>query len=309
MGKKSWNVYNQDNIEKVRRDEAAAQLREREEQRRVDEADAEARLQALRGIQNEDHARQVEEIADNQSIPKQRPTKKSRLDGEDDTEREIRLAQRLRTLPTIKPTPTSKQIKLASLVDEDGHINLFPDDAVRKLKGNDEVAAEDTKRQQALEDHYTMRFANAAGRSKGSDKPWYTGPATDGLPDARVVSKNVWGNEDPRRKVRELKRLNANDPLAAMKRGVKQLHEADKHREEWRAQRERDLNEVEELARKQKTRRKRNHSEEDSLDGFDLDEGYEKDRSERQRRKSESGRHHRRQGEGSRSHKHHRSRS
>ena len=309
LGKKSWNVYNQDNIDKVRRDEAAAQLREKEERRRVDEADAEARLQTLRGIQNINRAEQVETLADSQPGPRQRPSKKRRLDSEDDTDRDIRLAQQLQTLQSVKPIPNSKTAGVTSLLDKDGHINLFPDNATRKSKGNDEVAAEDAKRQQDLEDQYTMRFANAAGRSKGSGKPWYTGPATDGLPDSGVVPKNVWGNEDPHREAREQKRLNANDPLAAMKKGVKQLREADKHREEWRAQRERDLNEVEELARKHKIRRKRRHSDEDNLDGFDLDEGYDKDRSERWRPKSESGRHHRHHRDGSRSQKHYRSRS
>jgi hypothetical protein len=309
LGKKSWNVYNQDNINKVRRDEAAGQLREKEEQCRVDKADAEARLRTLRGIQDINRAEQVETLADSQSRQRQRPSKKRRLDGEDDTDRDIRLAQQLQTLQSVKTIPNAKTAEVTSLLDKGGHINLFPDNAVRKSKGNDEVAAEDAKRQQALEDQYTLRFANAAGKLKGSDKPWYTGPATDGLPDSGAVPKNVWGIEDPRRKAREQKRLNANDPLAAMKKGVKQLREADKHREEWRAQRERDLNEVEELARKLDSRRKRRHSDEESLDGFDLDEGYDKDRSERRRLKSESGRHHRRHRDGSRSHKRHRSRS
>jgi len=88
-----------------------------------------------------------------------------------------------------------------------------------------------------------------------------------------------------------------------MKKGVKQLREADKHREEWRAQRERDLNEVEELAKKHKHRKKRRHSE-DSLDGFGLDEGYE-DQSERRRPKNSSESHHRRRKERSRSRRDH----
>lgn len=49
LGKKSWNVYNTDNIERVRRDEAAARAREEADEQRMQEEDAERRLKILRG--------------------------------------------------------------------------------------------------------------------------------------------------------------------------------------------------------------------------------------------------------------------
>ncbi|CCF31962.1 hypothetical protein CH063_00727, partial [Colletotrichum higginsianum] len=49
LGKKSWNVYNADNIARVRRDEAAAKAKEEAEEQRMQEVDAERRLAILRG--------------------------------------------------------------------------------------------------------------------------------------------------------------------------------------------------------------------------------------------------------------------
>ena len=191
------------------------------------------------------------------------------------------------------------------MTDKNGYINLFPESETRKAKGNVELAAESKKRQQDFEDQFTMRFSNAAGRNAGPGGPWYNEPVrNDSL--TTIVPKNAWGNEDPRRREREKKRTGANDPLAMIKKGVKQLREADKHREEWRAQRERDLNEVEELAKKHKHRRKRRQSDEDSLEGFNLDGDHKKDeyQSERRNRKASSDRHRRRHRDGSGSHRH-----
>ena len=195
------------------------------------------------------------------------------------------------------------------MTDKHGHINLFPESDTRKAKENAEVAAESKKKQQDLEDQYTMRFSNAAGKHIGSSKPWYSEPAQDEMLNP-AMSKNIWGKDDPRRPEREKKRMDANDPLAAIKRGVKQLREADKHRQEWRDQRERDLNEVEKLAKTHKHRKKRRKSDEDSLEGFDLDEvrkdNYESAtyESATQSRKSSPERHRRRHKHSSRFHRH-----
>ncbi|KAL8955381.1 MAG: hypothetical protein Q9183_006673 [Haloplaca sp. 2 TL-2023] len=83
-------------------------------------------------------------------------------------------------------------------------------------------------------------------------------------------SKDVWGNEGPRRKERERMRIAADDPMAAMQKGVTELREVEKERHKW--QRERDQ-EIRELAAEQRRRRrksKRQHDEED-LDNFTLD--------------------------------------
>lgn len=100
-----------------------------------------------------------------------------------------------------------------------------------------------------------MRFRDAAGRS--SQTPWYSVSKPDPSIDAAPVGRDVWGNEDKNRYVRDQKRIDSSDPLLAMKKGVKQLKEVEKQRNEWRRERERDLNEVVELARKERHRRRR----------------------------------------------------
>lgn len=100
-----------------------------------------------------------------------------------------------------------------------------------------------------------MRFRDAGGR--GKDKPWYS--SLDPTSKADALGRDVWGNEDAGRQARDQHRLVSNDPLLAMKRGVKQLKDSEKQKAEWRRERERDLNEVEELARKE-SRRKRTHN-------------------------------------------------
>lgn len=295
LGKKSWNVYNQDNIAAVRRDEAAAEIHAREKQRRNDEADAESRLQILRGAKEEAHEEgQLDHTQDKHASQTPPRRKKRRFDSD---------AVQVEEIATPKPVSTLSRQKDISLIDNCGHFNLFPEGDARRVNGNAEVAADSAKRRQDFEDQYTMRLVNAGGRNASSDKPWYNIPAKDDVSSTAVVSKNVWGNEDPRRRDRAQKRMDANDPLAAIKKGVKQLREADKHREEWRAQRESDLNEVEELARKSKHRKKRERGDEESLDGFDLDEGYHRDHSDQRKRKSLSGSHRRRHKQGSQRHR------
>lgn len=291
MGKKSWNVYNRDSIARVRRDEVAAELREKEEQRRVDEADAESRLQVLRGASDGIHTE--DKLANEEKHDQaHRSTKKRRLDSQGTTQRG-------------GLSSTSSWQREISLEDNHGHINLFPEGEARKEKGNVEVAAESKKRQQEIEGQYTMRLSDAAGRNIGPGGPWYNEPVRNGSLTT-AVPKNVWGKDDPRRRDREKKRTDANDPLAMIKKGVKQLREADKHREDWRAQRERDLNEVEGLARKHKHYRKRQQSDEDSLESFNLDGDHINDghRSQSRKRNILIEQHHRRHKDGSRARRH-----
>ncbi|RMZ75325.1 hypothetical protein DV737_g5337, partial [Chaetothyriales sp. CBS 132003] len=202
LGKKSWNVYNADNIARVRRDEAAARAEAAESERRQHDREADARLALLRGQDlsgqslTTDHAETLTHRDD--SLGHQR--KKRRLAGEDDTDRGIHLARSHR----------------------------------------DESA------------HQGMKLADAGGRhSHGAPAPapalaWYmTAPADHSASSS--PGRDVWGNEDAGRRARDQKRFDANDPLAAMKKGITQLRRADEHRKAWREQRERDLAGVEPL--------------------------------------------------------------
>ncbi|KAG5204542.1 Homocitrate synthase [Trichophyton interdigitale] len=302
LGKKSWNVYNKDNIERVRRDEARAKAEEEENERKQREEDAERRIDILRGKipaplsdavdEKERHSRSRGKLTG-----ESRHRKRRRLAGENDTDRDIRFAkedaelacQRLESKASRRPTDD------APIVDKSGHISLFPEESTfrrRRSDKNPEAEAETAKKNQELEDQYTMRFSNAAGyKQQLTSTPWYSSSTTEiSTQNVGLPNKNVWGDEDPRRQEREKVRIATNDPLAAMKKGVKQLKEVEKERTKWAEERERELKALKREERdKEKRHRRRqrdNGDSDDSLDGFRLDAGVE--RRERRRHRSRS---------------------
>lgn len=287
MGKKSWNVYNRDNVAKVRRDEAEARLREEEQERRMQEVDAGRRLQLLRGEHPDPLPVESEHDASNkrQQDDGVLRRKKRRVAGEDDTDRDMRLAREAGAVPAAESGPAKHRD--ASLVDHKGHINLFPEDPHHAEK-NSEAQSEAAKRRREFEDQYTMRFSNAAGFKQTLESPWYSASQSNEPNPWTSSGKDVWGNEDPKRREREQKRLDSSDPLAAMKMAVKKLRQADRHRKEWMDERERDLTEVEDMARGNQRRREREDDDEsDSLRGFSLETTrYAEKRRERRKHRS-----------------------
>lgn len=344
LGKKSWNVYNPANVERVQRDEAEAQKREQEEERRQRQDEASDRIAILRG--ERDHT--LPESGNEKSLTqdskrhndqdpssKRRALKTRKLPGEDDTDRDIRLAQAQAETQQQGPSSLSEGHKVSSkpdksqdhsITDADGHISLIPNHAQSDQHQH--------KRQKPDENPAHFYLSEAAGHgSKAGDVPWYSSGNKD--PSSTTGTKEPWGLTSPRRKERQAARLSSNDPLAAMKRGVKQLRDSERQRKEWKEQRERDLGEVEELARRreeQKRRKRRrprdaddadqrtpartsrrrerqvesrskprgagdaeaDDSDANSLDGFDLDQGYAKPpEKERQSRTDSDGHRHR----------------
>lgn len=296
LGKKSWNVYNADNIAKVKHDEALAAAREAAEEQRMQEADAENRIRVLRGLPavpseplNDDHAKKHERRRDQEQG---RDRKRRRIAGEDETEREIRIArENAAVAPGSKPsTVQTRPRNDMPLMDGKGHINLFPIETSSNQKPakNAEAEAEAAKKKREYEDQYTMRFSNAAGfKQNVGQLPWYssvdanTQNGDDGA--TATVAKDVWGNEDPRRKDRYTKRLTANDPLSAMKRGVEELREVEKERNRWKEERDRDIQELIDSERPSRSFRKKGKSGE--IDRFESD-----DERPRRRRRSEKKR-------------------
>ncbi|KAK4061128.1 uncharacterized protein Triagg1_10467 [Trichoderma aggressivum f. europaeum] len=201
LGKKSWNVYNADNIARVRRDEAAAKAAEEEEERRMQEVDAQRRLAILRGespppIEDErDTEPEKTEGAPSNARPRfPGQGRKRKRPGEDDTEFELRLAQERSNATYSLVESSRKPASSAPIVDSAGHIDLFGDQRARAhAERNEEAEAEKKKKEKEYEDQYTMRFSNAAGKD-GISKPWYS--QREGVaPD--TSSKDVWGNNDP----------------------------------------------------------------------------------------------------------------
>lgn len=288
LGKKSWNVYNPENIARVRRDEAQAQAREEEQERRMQEVDAERRIQILRGeqpstppppprspspISRHDRKSHAEDTV--------RFRKRRRLAGENDTDRDIRFAREdAQTALAKREELASARSSDAPLYDSAGHIDLFPFQPSQKhTEKNPEAEKESAEREKAYEDQYTMRFSNAAGfRQSVGQKPWYSASGIEAMAPDSISGKDVWGNEDPMRREREKARIDANDPLAAMKKGVRQLKSVEQERRKWDQERRREL-EAFKLEEKHRSRHRRRRSRSsDSLDNFQLDASQDGDR-------------------------------
>lgn len=263
----------------------------------MQEADAERRIQILRGIPvvdapprspspaRKERSRDKQESHDDGA---RRERKRRRIAGEDDTERDIRLALEDRAAMPSRQEMSLKPSKGAdvSLTDRNGHINLFPPQGSRRhASKNAEAEADATRKKREFEDQYTMRFSNAAGfKNAVGEKPWYhsMGTAADQRGEneneangsAEPVSKDVWGNEDPRRKEREKARLAADDPLAVIQKGVSGLREVERERKKWKAEKEQETRELirEEKRRSRKRRSHHHHHHNTTNDGDDDDD-------------------------------------
>jgi hypothetical protein len=282
-------------VERVRRDEADAQAREDELDRRTQAVDSERRLKLLRGHEIVDLPAEEDKstpLSRKNDHPHSR--KRRRIAGEDETDREMRLAKEEAAVQIR--VPDSKQISNNPITDSRGHIDLFPPRSQYQEK-NEEAEAERAKKKREYEDQYTMRLSNAAGFKQGLTTPWYS---TTGQIEAEIPAKDVWGNDDMGRREREKGRANANDPLAAMKRGVKQLREVEKSRKEWIAERERELRELKALEQSTGSRTRRSKRDGRANDSFDL-ESFSLD-SKEDRRQDQNHKHHKH-------HSHHRPRS
>ncbi|KAJ5989187.1 hypothetical protein N7481_004397 [Penicillium waksmanii] len=206
LGKKSWNVYNPDNIARVKRDEAQAQAREEEDERLMQEVDAERRIKILRGERPPTPPPPPQSSADTFARSERKSSddagryrKKRRLAGEDDTDRDIRFAREDAEQALSKRDELSRSSQREGgnqqvpLWDNSGHINLFPEGS-KKAEKNSEAEAEKKKKERSYEDQYTMRFSNAEGfKEQAGRQPWYSsGAQVVTAPDA-MPDKNVWG--------------------------------------------------------------------------------------------------------------------
>lgn len=157
------------------------------------------------------------------------------------------------------------------IVDKDGHIDLvgfLPED--KKTGKNAEYEKDAARKKRELEDQYTMRFSNAAGRDGfAAGDPWYASsstrqralaPATATKEDEvgiEAPTKNVWGRDDPKRHDREVSRIASNDPLAIMRMGAKKVREVEKERKRENEERAKELKELEREERRREKRIKR----------------------------------------------------
>lgn len=165
---------------------------------------------------------------------------------------------------------------VVDIVGKDGHIDLIgaSPPEIGKTDKNAEYEKEAARKKREMEDQYTLRFSNAAGRDGfAAGDPWYASSSTrqrapvstmaskDGEIGIETPTKNVWGRDDPKRKDREIKRITSNDPLAMMKMGAKKVREMEKERRQEIEERAKEMKELEreERRREKRMRRERRH--------------------------------------------------
>lgn len=281
LGKKSWNVYNQENIDKVKRDEAIAKAVQDAEEEAMQDVDSARRLAILRGEEPlalipAPPTPSTSVLDTRHGLGSGRERKKRKRADEDATDFEMRVA----TEEAAASSRTETQLILrrptsdAPVTDVKGHIDLFPrvagdtsataDVEVRKAE---EVA----KRRKDYERDYTVKFSDAAGFKQGMQQPWYSKDGRD--EDLGAPTKDVWGNEDPRRRERETARVVSSDPLAMMKQGASKVRQVEKERRRRAEEREREILEIERVERDRRKRRRkhRDESDVDELEGFNLE--------------------------------------
>ena len=233
LGKKSWNPYLEKNLCQVKADEKAFAARDEELQRLQDAYEGDARLAQLRGEPPPSlppriaELKQLQEDAINgrlksSSGPDDRHDdrrKRRKLQGEDDTDRDIRVARQASQHDSIpRPTKNAKTLDMP-IVDNDGHIQLFAGNedkqcgAVRKHR-NEDVKQQEVARSRGNESEF--RFGDRPGyQQKTADGPWYAGGRHDNDGDKAYV--NVFGKEDSGREKRAEARTLAIDPMSVMK--------------------------------------------------------------------------------------------
>jgi hypothetical protein len=302
LGHKSWNVYNKDNIEKVKRDESRAKAKEEAEEQRMQEIDAERRIQILRG-ETPTPLPEVEDKADDGERRERGPgreRKRRKKAGENDTDFEMRIAHE-QTASNSERQIVLRKPNDAPLVDETGHIDLFPQERPNKPEKNAEAERELAKKKKEYEDQYTMKFSNAAGFKQGLENPWYSKAGPSEEVDEDMPGKDVWGNEDPRRKEREAARVVSNDPLAMMRQGAAQVRQVEKERKRWREEKEKEMRDLIESEERRKKHKRRHREDDDDLEDFRLESSSRRDDDDRERKHRH--RHRSSHGDEDRSHK------
>lgn len=226
----------------------------------MQEVDAERRLAILRGEIPPPlaEANETTETANKDDDEEERSSRresnrrKRKRPGEDDTDFELRLAND-KDDATLQLERTRKPTSSAPITDHAGHIDLLGDSKLRRRnEKNEEAEKEAKKKKQELEDQYTMRLSNAAGRN-GTHDPWYSKSDKSQIEELR---KDVWGNEDAGRKDRDAQRMMSNDPLAMMKQGASQVRMLNKERRREQDEKDEELRQLRKEQDRRESRRR-----------------------------------------------------
>ncbi|KAI9102713.1 hypothetical protein DFS34DRAFT_577221 [Phlyctochytrium arcticum] len=222
---KSWHVYNEENRERVRKDEENAKIEEDKTRQQVIEAEREVRITALRA-----RAREKDAI-----LPR----------GESDS---VILATEVAAVAPLEPSAPK-------------HFSLFGDEetAEKKLKRtNADYEADKNAAEKKISAQFTMYLGETLDGKK--DVPWYA--TKEGRPDynGTSTSKPKKKGTDPKRDER---RKHREDPLAIMPRTSNSVSSSRDHKNSSSSAPSSSKSKLEELraarlAREKKERQKAN---------------------------------------------------
>ncbi|KAF1981188.1 hypothetical protein K402DRAFT_425600 [Aulographum hederae CBS 113979] len=177
IGKKSWNPRKPENIERVARDKAAVEAKQKDNDRITEEYQTACRLASLRGeepppppeLENPNEAWRSLPRQGNLSIQPHKDRKRRRERDEDETDYAIRVArldqadaEAPREISSSQRDPKRRKPNDAPLIDSTGHINLFPDaDPANKPSSHHNATNIDDRKERARKDRELARLAAA----------------------------------------------------------------------------------------------------------------------------------------------------
>ncbi|MCJ1449289.1 MAG: hypothetical protein MMC23_009809 [Stictis urceolatum] len=172
-----------------------------------------------------------------------------RLAGENDTDRDIRVAQETYCLRKEQQSLHSEGSSIDKpLTDIRGYISLFPDEPRCTSGLNANVGANHKQKRLESRNSCASRLSDAEGLNASEGKePWYCTPSGQ-APSRHGSDEKNQESDRVESSTRSIKRrsngLRAEDPLSSMKRGVTGARRVHEERKKWKNEKRREIAEL-----------------------------------------------------------------